>query len=146
MPSTLFDANLESITQANEFLHSQLENENLNFMMMELAIEEVLVNVINYAYQNPEHLEHQDMIGKIEFGIRKIRFDNKPFLSIWVRDWGHAFDPFVNIDNSDTLDMEIEERPIGGLGVHLIKTVSSHQCYSADDNTNVIEMFFEMPN
>lgn len=141
MPNILLDANMESVEKANTFLHETLANEKVNFSILELAIEEVLVNIVHYAYKNPESLKHQDMINKIEFGIRKIRFDNRPHYSMHFRDWGQPFNPF-EMDDVDTLDMSIEDRPIGGLGVHLVKNVSSHQCYCDDDGVNTIEIFF----
>ena len=54
------------------------------------------------------------------------------------------FDPFLEAPKPDT-SLDIEERPVGGLGVHLVKNVSAHHCYSGTDGENTIELYFKMP-
>ncbi len=140
MPSIILPNELDSIHSANEFLHKHIQNHN-KLHMIELALEEILVNVINYAYSKPEKVLDKSKLNLIELGIRKVSFDNRPFYSIWVKDWGQAFNPFKEAPEHN-FSLGIEEKPIGGLGVHLIKTVSSHQCYSNDDGSNIVEIYF----
>ena len=49
----------------------------------------------------------------------------------------------MEIATPDT-SLSAEDRPIGGLGVHLVKNVSAHHCYSGDDGTNTIELYFQL--
>ncbi len=141
MPHITFLAELENIEQANSFMREHIDKNHPKIGMIELAIEEILVNIINYAYKNPESLQYKEKLNQIEFGVRKIRFDNKPYYAIRIRDWGCPFDPFENAESPDT-DLGIEERPIGGLGVHLVKSISNHQCYCDDDGSNIVEIYF----
>ena len=74
---------------------------------------------------------------------RILSMDSAPFLCVWIRDWGTSFDPFMETATPDT-SLAAEDRPIGGLGVHLVKNVSAHHCYSGDDGTNTIELYFQL--
>ncbi len=141
MPFITFSADINNIHIANDFLHEHIDGNHPKIGMIELALEEILVNVMHYAYKNPEKIKNIEKIGEIELGVRKIRFDNQPFYAIWVKDWGQPFDPFEESPEVD-FDVDIEDRPIGGLGIHLVKTVSNHQCYSADDGSNIVEIYF----
>ena len=38
----------------------------------------------------------------------------------------------------------LEERHPGGLGVHLVKHVAAHYCYSGSDASNTIELYFSL--
>ena len=77
------------------------------------------------------------------WNFKRVSMDSAPFLCVWIRDWGTSFDPFMETATPDT-SLAAEERPIGGLGVHLVKNVSAHHCYSGDDGTNTIELYFQL--
>ena len=107
-----------------EFLREHLAADYADILgFVELAVEELLVNVATYAYAGT--------------------WDSAPFLCVWIRDWGTSFDPFMETATPDT-SLAAEDRPIGGLGVHLVKNVSAHHCYSGDDGTNTIELYFQL--
>ena len=149
MPKLLLPAKLESCATAMDFLRKHLADEHENMLgFVELAVEELLVNVVDYAYAGEAVSgltgASADKWGMLELGFRQVSMDDVPFLCVWIRDWGAPFDPFLEAPKPDT-SLDIEERPVGGLGVHLVKNVSAHHCYSGTDGENTIELYFKMP-
>ncbi|MBQ3059347.1 MAG: ATP-binding protein [Desulfovibrio sp.] len=148
MPRILLPASLESCSQAMFFLSEHVEapyHDVLSFV--ELAVEELLVNVVSYAYADPERTvgrgREDGHWGMVELGCRMVRLDDMPYLCIWMRDWGAPFDPFQEVPLPDTAQA-LEDRSIGGLGVHLVKNVAVHYCYSGSDGENTIELYFRL--
>lgn len=129
-------ATLEHLATVNAFIASHMPAEHAAIIpQVELAAEELLVNVFSYAYP--------DAPGKAEVGCRLVQLDGAPFFCFSVRDWGAPFDPFREAPQPD-LALGIDERPIGGLGVHLIKTMVGHYSYSYHDQSNCIELYFAL--
>jgi len=93
---------------------------------LEVVIEEVLVNVINYAYPDGEP-------GVIEVGYA-VEGDGRLFVQ--VCDNGRAFDPLAK-DPPD-LRLSLADRPIGGLGIFLVKQFARTVEYRRIDNKNVL--------
>lgn len=58
-------------------------------------------------------------------------------LSISYKDNGIPYDPLVESDNPDT-DLGVEERQIGGLGIHFVKNLTDSQYYKRDENCNIL--------
>ena len=92
---------IEDVCQALK-LSNKLE------MQMKLAVEEAVVNVMNYAY--PEGVAGDVQI-KAEANEHRLKFV--------ITDEGIPFDPTAQSDVDTTLSAE--ERPIGGLGIHLVR-------------------------
>lgn len=135
MPQLTLPATLEQLACVNEFLAAHTpEAYRGQKGTIELVAEELLVNVFSYAY--PEGAE-----GKAEIGLREVFFDGEPLLCFSVTDWGAPFNPFVEAPVPD-LSLDTESRPVGGLGIYLIRSVSKHQAYSRDEGANTIEIYF----
>ena len=135
MPQLSLPATLAQLGPINEFLAANTPAEYKNQMAnIELVAEELLVNVFSYAY--PEGTD-----GKAEVGLRAVHFDGENMLCFSVVDWGSPFNPFAEAPEPD-LTLDTESRPIGGLGIFLIRSVSKHQAYSRDDGANIIEIYF----
>lgn len=96
-------------------------------LSLNLAVEEAVVNVINYAY--PEGVE-----GDIELCAYKTS-DSVVFE---LKDQGIAFDP-TKVGEADTTS-DLDERQIGGLGIFLTKEMMDIVEYRRDGNTNVLTM------
>ena len=77
---------------------------------LNLALEEWVANVINYAYP-------KGMRGHVEVTADV----NDDVLTLVIKDHGTAFDPTQHAEVD--IDAELEERTIGGLGIHLIRTI-----------------------
>lgn len=92
-----------------------------------LAIEEALVNVINYAYPKGTPGE---IILSCEIEKEKLTFT--------LTDSGEPFDP-TKAENVDT-SLGIEDRPIGGLGIFLIRQIMDDMVYIRENNNNVLKL------
>lgn len=91
-----------------------------------LCLEELITNTIQHGLQNaPDRHIHVRMSISDEW------------LEIILKDDGPPFDPFAEAPAPD-LDGEIDERPIGGLGVHLVKTMMDDARAYYDGSGNLI--------
>lgn len=136
--SITVNASIDQLPLVNEFLEEAIrpEFEALG-PKIELAVEELMVNVCRYAYGEAG--------GDVEVACRRVNFDGKPCMIIAVRDWGRPFDPFGQSPDPD-MGSPIPDRPVGGLGVYLVKTLASHYCYGYTGGANTSELLFERPN
>ena len=104
-------------------------------LSLNLAVEEAVVNVINYAY--PKGTE-----GDIEINITNSLIpdlsESSTEVIFTVIDQGVPFDPTTH-DEADTTS-ELEERQIGGLGIHLIRNIMDRVEYQRDGNSNKLTM------
>ncbi|MBQ9451790.1 MAG: ATP-binding protein [Desulfovibrio sp.] len=143
MPSITLPATVTSIQDATDFLRKQLDGKNKRLLeYVELAAEELLINVVNYAYAD-DIAEKKSNFGKLVLGCRWVNLDGHDHFCFWVRDWGRPFDPFRSVCTPD-ISLSLEDREVGGLGVHLIKHISSHCMYSGTDGSNTVELYFRV--
>lgn len=145
MPQILLPAKLESCVQAVCFLQEHLAPEYARVLpAVELSVEELLTNVARHAYAREPHPgERPSQWGMLELGVRLVRLDGVPCVGVWLRDWGRPFDPFAEARKPD-IAQALEDRPLGGLGVHLVRNMASHHCYCASDGANTTELFFDV--
>jgi len=89
-----------------------------------LVVEEAVSNVIKYgqAGSAPRTLDVAVVCQKPTFVIR-------------IEDDGHPFDP--TLAASPDLDVPIEDRRVGGLGLHLIRSMADDATYERRDNRNI---------
>ena len=121
---------IKTIPQLSEFIEiigEELDMEMSVIMSLNLALEEAVVNVMSYAY--PEGTEGQVDIEMIADG------DNMIFT---ITDSGTPFDPTQKEEVDTTLSAE--ERPIGGLGIHLVRKLMDTISYQYVDNKNILTL------
>ncbi len=94
----------------------------VNFFV-NLAIEELVTNCIKYGYDDD---------GKHTIDIVLSVSDQA--LTMLAIDDGHAFDPLAA--PPPDMSLELEDRPIGGLGIHLLKELSDDVQYERRDGMN----------
>ncbi len=111
-------------TVATELKMSQAMKSSLN-----LAIEEALVNVIQYAYP-PETTKQISLTARWT--------DDKKHVEFTLKDCGKAFDP-LQAEVPDT-DLGLEERPIGGLGILLVRDIMDSVAYQRLNGENILKM------
>ena len=111
---------------AEEWLSTQGISADVTFLVS-LAIEELVTNCIKYGY---------DDAG--EHTIEIILSVADQTLTMLVVDDGHAFDPLAA--TPPNLDLDIEDRPIGGLGIHMLRELADNIAYERRDGTNRVTL------
>ena len=121
-------AHLSSLQKSVAFVSSFTRNLGFDprrLSEIELCVEEILVNIFNYAYPG-------------ESGEVKISCRSGPggTLTIEIVDSGIPF----NILSSDDPDvsLNIDERHIGGLGIYFVKQLMDRVEYRRENNKNVL--------
>ncbi len=121
---------LEQLTRLYEFLDLHTSAYGLEeqlTMQIKLALEEVVTNVILYAYPNKKD---QDIRIDMNYGNKQ--------LAIVITDKGTPFNPLEMKEPDITLPPE--ERPIGGLGIYLVKQLRTEVTYSRSSGKNILTM------
>ena len=122
--------NIQQIPQLAEFIETIAEEKHLDQSMamgLNLALEEAVTNVILYAYP-----EGSDGLVDIEAVIREHT------LEFIVTDNGKPFDPTA-APEADT-SLGVEERPIGGLGIYLVRNIMDGVTYVRSEGKNILTM------
>lgn len=129
-------ASIDQLGKINALLEETL-SKDLEHMLFktQLIVEELLANISSYAYEGA--------LGKVSFACGEVNFDGKRAIYIQLTDQGLPYDPFLNYTEPD-LNATIEERKIGGLGIHFIKEIASHYAYCRIDDCNQTQIFLEV--
>ena len=88
-----------------------------------LVIEELVVNIINHG--------HDDGVHDIEIAMAS----EPDALTVEIIDDGRPFDPLSDAPEPD-LDSLLEDRPVGGLGIHLVRTMMDEVHYRRERDRN----------
>lgn len=94
---------------------------------LNLALEEVVVNIMNYAYPGEEG---RPVDVSVKAGPASLVFT--------VDDQGLPFDPTAKEDPDITLGAE--DRPIGGLGILLVRQLMNDVAYRREDGHNLLTL------
>jgi len=92
-----------------------------------IAVEEVFMNIVNYAYKDLEN----NQCGEVKI---KISADTKTI--ICFEDKGRPYNPLEQPDPD--LNKPIIEREIGGLGIFMVKKMMNSMEYSRKNGKNVL--------
>ena len=95
---------------------------------LNLVIEELITNIIFYAYEDKEEHEISVLFSKGDQSIL-----------ITIYDDGKPFNP-LDTQEPDDLDKPLEDRTIGGLGIHFVKTLMDQVEYTRDQEQNVLSL------
>jgi len=126
--------NLEAIGDIIEHFDTFCETNTISMPIhqkINLSLDDLMNNIISHGYR--DHLVHQ-------IAIRFTLFKNE--LMIVVEDDAIAFNPFESEGVDTTLS--IDEREIGGLGIHLIKKLMSRYTYQRKSNKNVVVLTIDL--
>ena len=93
-------------------------------MQIDIAIEEIFVNIAHYAYPEAEG----EAVIYVEPG------EGSSSVTITFEDEGIPYDPLKNEDPDITL--AADERPIGGLGIFMVKKSMDEVSYEYKDGKN----------
>ncbi|MBR1569673.1 MAG: SpoIIE family protein phosphatase [Bacteroidales bacterium] len=121
---------IQQIPQLAEFIEAIAEEKSLDqslAMGLNLALEEAVTNVIMYAYP-----KGSDGLVDIEAIIRK---DSLEFI---ISDSGKPFDPTLAPEAD--VKLGVQDRPIGGLGIYLVKKLMDNVSYKRENGKNILSM------
>ena len=109
------------------FVEESLERidvpQKIIFSLMTVA-EEIIINIINYAYTD-------------EPGDLEIDFENEGQIIRFIfKDRGAPFNPLEQSEVDTSLGAH--ERDIGGLGIHMVKSMTDHVSYEYQNGENIL--------
>ena len=116
---------LERLTAAVETLAEQDQWPAALTFKVNLVLEELVLNVINYAYEESGHHVDVSLVC------------NEEDLVIEITDEGTPFDPLQDAPAPD-MESPVEERSIGGLGVYLVRSMTSDMQYRREEGKNCL--------
>ena len=125
------DAKTEKLDEVLEFVGAILEEAECSMkakIQIDVAVEEIFVNIANYAYMDSEG------VAVISVDIK----DSPKTAVIEFRDNGLPFDPLAKPDPDTTLSAE--QRQIGGLGIFMVKKSMDDVSYRYEDGQNIFAM------
>lgn len=112
-----------------EFVLDQAQRAGLGghaLFQIELAVEEILTNIIKYAYaEQAGEMEVECGLGPEGFWLR-------------FRDQGPAFNPLEVDDPS--LDAGVQDRQVGGLGLFLVRKFMDEVEYQRQGDSNLLRV------
>ena len=115
------------------WLHDVCKEWNINDELtnkLDMCAEEIYANITFYAY--PEKT------GKIEAELRKI--DNN--IVFEFKDEGVEYNPLEKPDPD--INLPPEERPLGGLGIFMVKEMANEISYRRENNKNILTLIFKI--
>ena len=127
-----YPAKLENLGKFLDFISCLAEQNGFPASVvkeMELAVEEALINIFNYAYP--------DQVGEVEMRYRK---DKDSRLILDISDNGIPFDPLSL--SEPNLITNVSDRKVGGLGVFFIRKMTDDVRYRREGDANVLTLIF----
>lgn len=128
-------ATIEQLPEAQAFLKSSAEQAGLDPRLagrLELALEEVFVNICHYAYP-------ADQRGEIELRVSS----GAEYFVLDVLDDGQPFDPKLLPEPDPAAPLE--QRAIGGLGWFLIRRMVSELNCRREQDRNLVSLVMKQP-
>jgi sigma-B regulation protein RsbU (phosphoserine phosphatase) len=126
---------LEEIDRVNEEVEHFAEEHGIDravLMQLKLVFDELLNNIISYGFDDEDEHEIEVKVDLLEGR-----------LLVTISDDGIPFNPFLR--ETPDLSLSIEEREIGGLGIHLVRNVMDEVSYKRRVDRNVVTMI-KFPN
>ena len=117
-----------ALDRLETFLESVQASPKLTYTAR-LVVEELLTNTLKYGYDDSD--EHP---LRVHFGLG-------PPATLRIEDDGHPFDPTAQAP-AVALDAAVEDRPIGGLGLHMVRALTASLRYARHDGINRLDVVF----
>lgn len=129
MAELTLQASLEKLDEVLAFVEENLEKNECPMkvlMQVQIAVEEIFVNIAHYAYDS-----EQGMVTiRVEVGGDPLQ------VMITFIDQGVPYDPLQKEDPDVTLSAE--DRQIGGLGIFMVKKSMDDIKYEYADGKNIL--------
>ena len=123
---------LDELERVNRFVEEIGEELGLDMelqMNLNLVMEEMVVNVISYAY--PEGMEAD---------IELLAESDDKELTFVLSDRGKEFDPTMNETTDSDMDINPAERDLGGMGIFIVKNIMNEVTYQRLEGKNLLTM------
>ena len=92
-----------------------------------IAFDELLNNIISYGYE--DSASHEISV-EVDY--------NDDELAVTIKDDGIPFNPFLGEDPD--ISLSVEDRDIGGLGIHLVKQMMDEVSYTRATDMNIVRL------
>ena len=122
------EATVDNLHEVLAFVDERLEAAECSMkaqMQLDLCVEELFVNIAHYAYTPNK--------GMAEISME---IDGDRMASVTFEDSGVPYDPLAKVDPDITLSAA--ERPIGGLGIFMVKKNVDEIFYEHKDGKNIL--------
>ena len=129
MAEKTFDAAVDQLDEVVAFVTDQLDQLDCppkHRIQIEVAVEELFVNIASYAYRP----------GTGTADVTVEAFDNPKTVEITFKDSGVPYDPLAKQDPD--ISLSADDRQIGGLGIFMVKKTMDDMRYEYKDNQNVL--------
>lgn len=126
------DATIENIETVIEFVNKQLEKLHCSPRIrhqIDVAVDELFSNIALYAYPRSQK-------GTVTIQIAVIEAPCS--VSICFIDNGVPFNPFAK--KEPNVMLSLEERPIGGLGIYIVKKSMDSVSYEYKNGQNIVQI------
>lgn len=121
---------LSEISRLTEIIEAFGEEEGIgpkDVFAITLALDELITNVISYAYEDEAPHEIQVTLER--------KGDE---IAIEIEDDGRSFDPTKAPEPE--VDVPVEHRRIGGLGIHFVKKMMARFDYERNGDRNIVRL------
>lgn len=129
------EARKENLCLVNEYLEHKLGEagcSRCDVYRVLICGEEIFTNIAQYAYPCSEKEREMGESGTADIQC----LVNKDSITLIFRDRGIAYNPLENPEPD--LEMKALERPVGGLGIHLVKSSMDEVRYGRKSGQNIL--------
>ena len=129
MKELVVEADRQNLLEVQSFIDEQLEEVGcpmLTQTAIDIAVEELFVNIANYAYDQDKGV-----------AVVQVSVHEEPLSAeITFIDNGKQYDPLAKPDPDTTLS--VKERKKGGLGIFMVKKSMDSVTYEYKDGKNIL--------
>lgn len=118
---------LEVLANAMENISEEWDIPMNISLSLNLVLEELVTNIIFYGYDDKN--DHEISIS--------LSYDNN-IMQLQIEDDGREFNPLLMAEPD--LDVAIENRKIGGLGIHFVRKIMDDIIYVRSESKNILTM------
>ena len=125
------EAEKENLPEVQSFVEERLDAAGCPIkarMQIALAVEEIFVNIANYAY----------IPGKGKATVRVEISDDPVMVTTTFIDHGIPYDPLAKEDPD--VSLKAEDREVGGLGIFMTKKIMDDVSYTYKDGQNILTL------
>lgn len=121
-------SNLPDVISSIEAILEQIDCPIKAQTQIEVAVDEVFTNIASYAYDDSDGL----------VTIDADMLEGEEGIKLTFIDQGKPYNPLEKEDPDITLSAE--ERPIGGLGIFIVKKTMDDVVYSYENDSNILSI------